>query len=73
MANLSTKIETHLGKSVNFMTEVVLQDDGSGPYIKQWNLSDKQPTESELNAAETAANAKEALRAVQYNRAASYP
>lgn len=32
-----------------------LQDDGAGPYIKQWRRLEKQPTDAELLAAEPAA------------------
>ena len=34
MASLSTKIELFLGREVDFITEVVVEDIGKGPYIK---------------------------------------
>tara|TARA_Y100000114_G_scaffold75051_1_gene68803 strand:+ start:176 stop:493 length:318 start_codon:yes stop_codon:yes gene_type:complete len=52
MASLKYKIETFLGTEVNFMRDVILQNDGDGDYIKEWNLDSPQPTESELNAVE---------------------
>ena len=52
MASLKYKIETFLGTEVNFMRDVILQNDGDGDYIKEWNLDSPQPTESELIAVE---------------------
>ena len=59
MANLSTKIKLYANKEVNFKTEVNLQDDGNGAYIKEWNLDIAQPTEVQLNALETQATTYE--------------
>ena len=59
MANLSTKIKLYCeanSKTVNFDKggNVLLQDDGSGPYIKTWNVSGvSKPTDSQLNALAT--------------------
>ena len=45
MASLSSKIKQYASSngvaSVDFMTDVLLQDDsnGQGPYIKEWNIS----------------------------------
>ena len=52
MDNLSNKIISYLGRTPNFQTEVILQDDGSGPYIKEWNITSEKakPTDSQLNA-----------------------
>ena len=72
MANLKSKIESHLGKSVNFQTEVILQDDGSGAYIKEWNLSDTKPTDEQLKSAETSADTAEKLLTVKETRRISY-
>ena len=54
--NLSTKIKIYANKEVDFRTEVKLQDDGNGAYIKEWNLDIAQPTEAQLNALESQAN-----------------
>jgi hypothetical protein len=59
MANLSTKIKLYANKEVNFKTEVNLQDDGNGAYIKEWNLDIAQPTEVQLNALESQATTVE--------------
>tara|TARA_R100000353_G_scaffold110705_1_gene79413 strand:- start:524 stop:841 length:318 start_codon:yes stop_codon:yes gene_type:complete len=56
MASLKNKIETFLGTEVDFLNDVILQNDGSGDYIKEWNLDTPQPTESQLNAVENEAN-----------------
>ena len=61
MANLSTKIELYVGSKVDFVNDVLLQDDGDGiVYIAKWNLDTPQPTQAQLNALETQANEYEA-------------
>jgi hypothetical protein len=52
MDNLDKRIILYLGRTPNFETEVILQDDGSGPYIKEWNITSEKakPTDSQLNA-----------------------
>ena len=44
MTQLTTKIKLYANKEVDFRTEVRLQDDGNGAYIKEWNLDIPQPT-----------------------------
>lgn len=34
-----------------FLRDIVLRDDGNGPYIYYWGLGSPQPTEQELNQA----------------------
>ena len=78
MASLSSKIAAYASSngvaSVDFTKDVSLQDDsdGKGPYIKEWNLSISQPTDAELTAAETAADAAEALATVHAARRQAY-
>ena len=50
--SLSSKIKVYLGRKPNFDTEVVIQDDGNGQYIKEWNISSEKakPTDSQLDA-----------------------
>ena len=60
MAHISTKIKLYANKEIDFLNEVKLQDDGSGVYIKEWNLDIAQPTQAQLNALETQANTYEA-------------
>jgi len=73
MTQLSTKIKLYANKEVDFKTEVKLQDDGNGAYIKEWNLNIAQPTEAQLNALESQANEIERLNLVKANRANEYP
>ena len=37
--------------NVNFLKDIILQDDGDGPYIKYWGIGTPRPTEEEINAA----------------------
>ena len=57
MSNINNKIIAYLGRTPDFTSEVRLQDDGSGAYIKEWNISSEKakPTDSQLNALETEA------------------
>jgi hypothetical protein len=65
MAQLSTKIKLYAAAngvaSVDFMKDVMLQDDsnGAGAYIKEWNLNIAQPTEAQLDALESQAQTYE--------------
>jgi hypothetical protein len=59
MTQLTTKIKLYANKEVDFLTEVKLQDDGNGAYIKEWNLDIAQPTEAQLNALEAQATTVE--------------
>jgi len=60
MATLKSKIIQYLGTKPNFKSEVKLQNDGQGDYIKEWNLDTAQPTQAQLDALETQANEYEA-------------
>jgi hypothetical protein len=73
MAQLSNKIIKYLDRKVDFATDVILQDDGQGAYIKEWNIVEAQPTEEQLNALESQANDMEALNQVYANRKSEYP
>ena len=50
MANLKTKIKLYANQEIDFLEDVILQDDsnGQGPYIKEWNLDIAQPTQAQL-------------------------
>ena len=74
MAHLSYKIKLYLDREVDFLKDVILQDDGDGVvYIKEWNVEEAQPTDEQLNAFESQANDMEALNQVYANRKAEYP
>ena len=73
MATLASKIIAHLGRTPDFETEVILQDAGSGVYLKTWNAVEPEPTSAQLDAADGAATTAEALQTVQDNRRKEYP
>jgi hypothetical protein len=76
MAQLSTKIKLYAAAngvaSVDFRTDVMLQDDGAGVYIKEWNLDIAKPTDTQLASYETAATTEEANNVVISTRKAAY-
>ena len=57
MANLSTKIELYANREVDFLKDVILQDnsDGKGVFIAEWNLDIPKPTLAQLDAYEAQA------------------
>ena len=59
MAQLSNKIRKYLDREVDFEKDVLLQDDGNGAYIKEWNVAEAQPTNEQLDALETEATTLE--------------
>lgn len=65
MAQLNTKIKIYANQEINFLKDVILQDDsdGKGVYIKQWNLSIPQPTQAQLDALDAQGNIFEANQA----------
>ena len=76
MAQLSTKISLYCkanSKTVDFTKDVFLQDDGSGAYIKTWNVSGlAQPTDDQIASYETAGNTEEANNVVRATRRTAY-
>lgn len=52
----------HLFPNARHLAGYVLQDDGAGPYIAQWDLPEPQPTEAQLAAAIIAYDAAELVR-----------
>ena len=77
MANLSTKVKLYLeanSKTVSeFDNNIRLQKDGSGTYIKFWNVSGlTEPTEEQLNSYESAATTEENNLTVITNRQSEY-
>jgi hypothetical protein len=73
MAILNTKIKLYANKKIDFRTEVKLQDDGNGAYIKEWNLDIPKPTMAQLDAFEAQAIAYEQLQDILNNRRIAYP
>ena len=77
MAQLSNKIKLYCEANgvsdVDFLNDVMLQDDGQGAYIKEWNISGvSKPTAEQLASYETAANTAEANAQVDATRKAAY-
>ena len=84
MAYISTKYKQYLiskGKTsdeaeaiISDWRKVEIQDDGSGPYLKSWNVTGiDKPNDSELAAVDSDADKLEALDVVHANREANYP
>ncbi len=76
MAQLYTKVKLYAKangvNSIDFLSDVKLQDDGSGAYIKEWNLDITKPTEEQLNSYESAATTEENNNVVIRNRKSEY-
>ena len=76
MTNLSTKIKLYTKangvNSVNFLSDVILQDDGSGAYIKEWNLDIAEPTSEQLATYESAAQTEENNNSIRSTRKSAY-
>jgi len=76
MAQLSNKIKEYAKANgvanVDFLNDVLLQDDGQGAYIKEWNLDIAQPTDEQLASYEAQANTAEANAQVDATRKAAY-
>ena len=74
MAKLPSKIRLYLDREVDFLKDVLLQDDGDGVvYIKEWNVAEARPTEEQLNAFESQANDIETANQIIVNRKKEYP
>jgi len=76
MAQLSNKIKEYAKANgvaeVDFLQDVLLQDDGQGAYIKEWNLAIAKPTDEQLASYEAAANTAEANAQVDATRRQAY-
>jgi hypothetical protein len=72
MAQLSNKIRIYLDKEIDFTKDVLLQDDGDGAYIKEWNVAEAQPTEAQLDALDAQATTLESNNQVDSTRKKEY-
>ena len=54
------------------LTDYVLQDDGAGPYIKEWRSASPQPTEAEIESAHNEWQAEYDSKEYSRNRATAY-
>ena len=77
MAGLYWKVKSYLeanSKTVSeFESNIVLQNDGSGDYIKTWNVSGlSKPTDSQLTSADTQATKDYNNNRIRKTRKKSY-
>ena len=73
MSTLSKKIQAYLDRKPDFDTEVVLQDDGQGTYIKEWNVDGvDKPTDAQLDALSSQATTLENNAIAVANRQKEY-
>ena len=74
MSNIDKKIIAYLGRTPDFETEVILQNDGSGDYIKEWNITSEKakPTDAQLNALSSQAETLEKNVIAVANRQKEY-
>ena len=74
MENLYYKVISYLGRTPNFPSEVKLQNDGSGDYIKEWNISSEKakPTDDQLNALSSEATKLKNNNTIRNTRRTAY-
>ena len=73
MAQLHSKIIKYLDREVDFLKDVILQDDGDGVvYIKEWNVAEAQPTDAQLDALDAQATTLESNNQVDATRRKEY-
>jgi hypothetical protein len=68
MASLSTKIKIYANQEIDFLKDVLLQDDGQGAYIKEWNLPIAKPTQAQLDALDAQADFNVAIKDLRAKR-----
>ena len=61
MASLNSKIKQYVGGKIDFTSDVILQDDGQGVYIKEWNLDIQKPTLEQLEQYNDTADLNDAM------------
>jgi len=74
MDNLTNKIKAYLGRTPDFETEVILQNDTGTDYIKEWNITSEKekPTDAQLNALSSQATALENNAKIDAKRRTEY-
>jgi hypothetical protein len=76
MANLTTKIKLYAKANgisfVDFLTDISVDDDGSGAKIVNWNLDIPQPTDEQLATYESSAQTEENNNAIRATRKSAY-
>jgi hypothetical protein len=69
---ITTKIKLYANQEVDFLKDVLLQDDGQGAYIKEWNLDIPKPTLEQLEQYEAQAKIVESNQVQVQNRIKEY-
>ena len=76
MAQLKNKIIEYIKANginkINFLNDFILQNDGQGDFIKEWNLNIPKPNMDQLDVYEAQANVVEANAQVISNRKQAY-
>jgi len=74
MANLPNKIKLYANREIDFLKDVILQDnsDGMGVFIAEWNLDIPKPTMAQLDAFEAQATTYENNQRIIGTRKALY-
>ena len=74
MINLANKIQAYLGRTPDFTSEVILQNDTGTDYIKEWNITSEKakPTDAQLNALSSQAETLEKNAIAVANRQKEY-
>jgi len=74
MNNLANKIKCYLGRTPDFKSEVILQNDTGTDYIKEWNITSEKakPTDAQLNALSSQATTLENNAIAVANRQKEY-
>ena len=72
MAQISTKIKLYANQEINFEKDVLLEDEGNGIFIKEWNLDIPKPTQSQLDAFEAQATIYENNQRIIQTRKSLY-
>lgn len=72
--SLNYKVIAYLGRTPDFQTEVILQNDSGTDYIKEWNITSEKakPTDSQLNALSSQATVLENNAKVDEKRQTEY-
>ena len=72
MSNLPNKIRIYLDREIDFRKDVIVQDDGQGQYIAEWNVEEAQPTDAQLDALDAQATTLESNKQVDVTRRKEY-
>ena len=74
MAQITTKIKLYANREIDFLKDVILQDnsDGKGVFIAEWNLDIPKPSMAQLDAYEAQAKIVESNQAQVQNRIKEY-